>query len=79
MEQDAAAAAGGATGAAAGAPMAADQSAPMDGAPAANEEIINALSDIKGNYLGSDFDFKKLRTVERLIEKRQSGEEELES
>ena len=77
MEQDAAA--GGATGAAAGAPMAADQSAPMDGAPAANEEIINALSEIKGNYLGSDFDFKKLRTVERLIEKHQSGEEELES
>lgn len=80
-EQEAAAA--GVTGAAAGAPMAADQGAPMDGAenaaPTANEEIVNTLSELKNNYLGIDFDFKKLKTVERLIEKHQSGEEELES
>ena len=77
-EQEAAAT-GAATGAAAGAPMAADQSAPMDGAPSANESVLNTLAEVKDNYLGSGFDLKKLKTIERLIEKRQNGEEELES
>jgi hypothetical protein len=73
------------TGAAGGAPMAADQSAPMDGAenapPTANEELLQSLIQIKESYSKNGFDYPKHKAMGRIIERNQDieSEEELKS